>query len=87
MMAGTDHFGRHTRVHRGTSGGERWRVARRDGWPSEEIDGALRAQASREQRLQAADDVIRNDRDIESLRDAVASLHRRYLELSRTSPP
>jgi len=66
---------------------QRARVARRDGWPPEEIDGALRAQASREQRLQAADDVIRNDRDIESLRDAVAALHRRYLELSRTSPP
>lgn len=63
---------------------QRERIARRDGWPEEEIDGVLRAQATRAQRLRAADDVIVNDRDVDALRDAVAALHRRYLELSRT---
>lgn len=62
---------------------QRERIARRDGWPEEEIDGALRAQATRAQRLRAADDVIVNDGDLDTLRDTVATLHRRYLELSR----
>lgn len=63
---------------------QRARLARRDGWSEAEIDGALRAQATRAQRLQAADDVIVNDRDLVTLRESVTALHRRYLELSRT---
>jgi dephospho-CoA kinase len=66
---------------------QRERIARRDGWPTEEIDGVLRAQATRTQRLQAADDVIVNDQNLDNLRDTVASLHRRYLELSRAPAP
>lgn len=60
---------------------QRERIARRDGWPAEEIEGALRAQASREQRLRAADDVVVNDGDLESLRRSIATLHHRYLDL------
>jgi dephospho-CoA kinase len=66
---------------------QRERIASRDGWPEEEIEGVLRAQATRAQRLQAADDVIVNDGGLDTLRDTVASLHRRYLELSHTMAP
>jgi dephospho-CoA kinase len=39
----------------------------------------LAAQATREERLAVADDVIRNDADIASLRDQVEQLHRQYV--------
>jgi dephospho-CoA kinase len=42
----------------------------------------LAAQATRAQRLAAADDVIVNDRGLDALQDAVTALHRRYLELA-----
>ena len=38
----------------------------------------LAAQASREQRLAVADDVILNNGDIAALRDQVEKLHRQY---------
>ena len=34
-------------------------------------------------RLKAADDVIRNDADLTAIRDQVATLHKRYLELAQ----
>jgi dephospho-CoA kinase len=37
------------------------RIKRRNGWPAEQIEAVLAAQASRAQRLQAADTVIDND--------------------------
>lgn len=40
----------------------------------------IAAQASREQRLAAADEVIANDGTVEQTRAAVAALHRRYTE-------
>ena len=43
----------------------------------------LAAQASREQRLALADDVILNDGDIASLAAKVEKLHHRYLQLSQ----
>ncbi len=58
------------------------RVAARDGRSPAEIAAILRAQASRETRLAAADDVIVNDADLTALDRRVAELHRRYLELS-----
>ena len=42
----------------------------------------LAAQASRAQRLAAADDVIVNDQGLETLREAVVTLHQRYLGLA-----
>ncbi|MGE0370474.1 MAG: dephospho-CoA kinase [Gammaproteobacteria bacterium] len=65
---------------------QRERIARRDRWPEEEIDGVLRVQATRAQRLQAADDVIANDGNLDSLRRSVATLHRNYLALSDAAP-
>ena len=40
------------------------------------------AQASRDERLKIADDVIPNDGDLSATRDRVASLHRQFLEMS-----
>jgi len=40
------------------------------------------AQADRETRLAAADDIIVNNSDLETLMSQIRSLHRRYLELS-----
>ena len=58
------------------------RVCERDGSSREEAQRILRSQCSRQQRLQAADDVIRNDEDLPALQRAVEGLHRRYLRLS-----
>jgi dephospho-CoA kinase len=55
------------------------RLQARDGSTHEQAQRMLAAQASREQRLAVADDVIHNDGDIASLRDQVETLHTRYL--------
>ena len=60
------------------------RVARRNGLPRNEIEAILRAQASRQQRLARADDVLTNDGDLDTLRDGVEHLHREYLALAGT---
>ncbi len=60
----------------------RRRVMERDGLSEAEVAAVMAAQASREARLAAADDVIVNEGDAENLARAVADLHRRYLELA-----
>ena len=60
------------------------RLQARDGSTLEQARAILAAQASSEARLAAADDVIRNDGDLHALRDQVAALHTRYLELAPT---
>lgn len=59
------------------------RLQARDGSTVEQARQILSAQASREARLAAADDVIVNEGDLESVRDQVAGLHLRYTELAR----
>ena len=55
------------------------RLQARDGSTScNRLHAVLAAQATREQRLAVADDVIRNDGDIAALRDQVEKLHRQY---------
>ena len=54
------------------------RLQARDGSTSREAAQVLAAQASREQRLAVADDVILNNGDIAALRDQVEKLHRQY---------
>jgi dephospho-CoA kinase len=61
---------------------QRSRVAARDRWSPAEIDAMIAAQTTRERRLQAADDVLVNDRDLDALESQVQALHRRYLALS-----
>jgi dephospho-CoA kinase len=58
------------------------RLRDRDGSTPEQVEAILRAQAPRAARLKAADDVIRNDTDMSAVRDQVAALHARYLDLA-----
>ena len=60
------------------------RLQARDGSTREQARAILAAQATRDARLAAADDVIRNDGDLHALRDQVATLHTHYLELAFT---
>jgi len=62
------------------------RLQARDGTTREQATRMLAAQATREQRLAVADDVILNNGDIASLRDQVEKLHRRYLSLAQSGP-
>ena len=50
-----------------------------------EVRAIVATQATRAQRLAAADDVIENRGTIEALREQVAALHRRYLEYSQAA--
>ncbi len=61
---------------------QRSRVSTRNHWTAADIDAMIAVQATRSQRLQAADDVLVNDGDIESLQHNIADLHRQYLALS-----
>jgi dephospho-CoA kinase len=58
------------------------RLRDRDGSTPEQVQAILKAQVPRAARLKAADDVIHNDRDMSAVRDQVAALHARYLELA-----
>ncbi|MGH8132697.1 MAG: dephospho-CoA kinase [Steroidobacteraceae bacterium] len=59
------------------------RLQARDQSTPDEVRSILDAQASRDARLKAAHDVIRNDDAVTAVRDQVAALHARYLELAR----
>ena len=58
------------------------RLAARDGMTRTQIEAALAAQASRDQRLAIADDIIDNSGEKSSLPQKVSSLHQRYLSLA-----
>jgi dephospho-CoA kinase len=60
------------------------RLTARDEISEELAESMLKAQATREQRLAVADDVIDNNGDIALLDDAVRRLHERYLQFART---
>src|SRR5690606_10717797 len=62
---------------------QRERIAGRPGWSEEDADAVIRSQATREERLRAADDVIQNDTDLSDLHRAVERLHRSYVALAR----
>lgn len=61
------------------------RVRLRSGLSEAEVRAILAAQASREARLAAADDVIENRGTIQALRKQVAAFHRKYLEYSQAA--
>ena len=63
------------------------RLQARDGSTLEEAHAILAAQASRAARLEAADDVVANDGDLQSLRVEVERLHGKYLELAAEAAP
>jgi dephospho-CoA kinase len=60
------------------------RVMRRSGLPESEVRAILASQATREQRLAAADDVIDNGGPREALERQVSRLHEKYLTLARS---
>lgn len=61
------------------------RVIQRNGLAREQINAIMLVQASRDQRLQAADDVIRNEGDLSAIRTQVSCLHDKYLQFSGSS--
>lgn len=66
---------------------QRERLMRRDGESEASARRMLAAQATREQRLAAADDVIDNSGPPDAARAAVAALHDRYLQLATRVAP
>lgn len=58
------------------------RVRQRDGLKRTQIEQIIAAQVDRQSRLAVADDVISNDRGLQTLEKAVEQLHRRYLDLA-----
>lgn len=62
------------------------RTMQRDDNTEEQVRAIMAAQASREDRLAAADDVIRNDKDLSHLDVEVSRLHKFYLELAHDAP-
>lgn len=63
------------------------RVMARSGLSREEVQRIMAAQATRTERLAAADDILNNDTDISALRAQIADLHWKYLILAEKSPP
>jgi dephospho-CoA kinase len=61
---------------------QRARTAERDGVDPDQVDAILASQATRTERLEAADDVIDNRGDRAQLDSQVEKLHRHYLELA-----
>lgn len=62
------------------------RLVQRDGATEQEARAALAAQADRETRNAAADDIIDNSGNLADLKARVAALHARYLELASNCP-
>jgi dephospho-CoA kinase len=58
------------------------RVQRRSGLSAAQVRAIMASQATRAQRLQAADDVLRNDAGEGELAEQVRALHARYLSLA-----
>lgn len=61
------------------------RTMARSGLSENEVKAIMARQANRSDRLAAADDIILNDVDLESLQRQVLSLHQRYLELAKVT--
>jgi len=63
------------------------RLMRRDGVSYEQAQASLNAQAARAERLAMADDILHNTGRPEDLRENVAALHERYLQLAAGCAP
>lgn len=62
------------------------RVMARSGLARDEVEAILASQATRQQRLAIADDVINNDGELTRLEQQVAILHRQYLDRQTKVP-
>ncbi|MFQ5634957.1 MAG: dephospho-CoA kinase, partial [Gammaproteobacteria bacterium] len=63
------------------------RLLARDAEDPKRVELILAAQASRADRLAAADDVVDNSGTIDATRAQVETLHRRYLAIAKTATP
>ena len=61
------------------------RTMRRSGLTEEQTRAIIASQATREQRLSAADDIIRNNAGLAELAEQVKALHERYVALARNA--
>ncbi len=55
------------------------RIQKRNGWSTEKIARVMKNQVSEQALLEAADDVVDNSGDIETIKEQVADLHKLYL--------
>lgn len=58
------------------------RTMARDGNDRNQVEAIIAAQATREQRLEVADDVLVNDQDLAHIDAEVSKLHKRYQQLA-----
>ncbi len=58
------------------------RTSQRDNTSEESVQAIMETQASRNKRLEMANDVILNDGDMDSLRQKIDALHKTYLSLA-----
>lgn len=56
------------------------RALQRDQRNAQQVQAIIDAQVSRQQRLQAADDIVDNSKDIDFLQQQIAQLHKKYSE-------
>lgn len=58
------------------------RVMSRDNLTRPQVEAIMRSQATREQRLSVADDVVENSRGLDALRAPIAALHGNYTDIA-----
>lgn len=63
------------------------RVMARDNLTRPQVEAIMRTQATREQRLAMADDVIENSSDLDSLRAPIARLHAKFTDIAENPGP
>lgn len=61
------------------------RTLARDPSSRKTVEGIMAAQASRQQRLDLADDIVNNDGEVRQLQNEIQALHEKYLALSKES--
>ena len=61
------------------------RVSRRDGISREDVEKIIGSQIPRDKRLDAADEVIRNEGTITELRNSVSDLHEKYSRIAESA--
>ena len=61
------------------------RTMARSGLSETEVKAIMARQASRDERLQAVDDIVSNDTDLKSLQQQLLTLHQRYVALAETA--
>ena len=59
------------------------RTSKRDNQTKSDIENIVNKQATREQRLSIADDVIANNGSLDLLRNEVLKMHKKYLEITK----